>query len=478
MAEVKPLVLDVDGTLLKTDLLFESFWAGLGQKPIETLKIVTRSFGNLAELKRELADLVDMRLDLMPTNPDILRLAQENTANGREVILASASDQALVRDLATHYDLSKEVLASDGTVNLKSERKAAALVERFGVRGFDYAGNSRDDFAVWTEAENAIVVGKAAGAEAKLSAKGQNVTAVSGGWRKRDLIRALRPHQWVKNVLLFLPMLAAHQFNLSTLFAVIWGMVAFSAAASCIYIVNDLLDLEADRLHATKHKRPFASGAVPIRVGMAACLACGLVAVGVAISLNLSFLAIIILYMLTSLTYSLRWKRMRWIDIATLASLYTVRVVGGAAATSVYVSGYMLVFVFPIFISLGCVKRLTELTLATSDDALPGRGYARRDRGDLLNFAWIGMVGALVTFLLYSFTPQAIELYPTRWMLWAAMVPIGMWLLRMIRLGWFGKQDHDPIVFALRDKRGLGLLFLILSMMWYAAGLWQEWFGF
>ena len=175
---------------------------------------------------------------------------------------------------------------------------------------------------------------------------------------------------------------------------------------------------------------------------------------------------------------SLRWKRMRWIDIATLASLYTVRVVAGAAAGSVFVSGFMLVFIFPIFITLGCVKRLTELTLAVSNERLPGRGYSRSDRGDLLNMAWLGGIGALVTFFLYTLSDQARTLYPIQWVLWLAMVPIALWLLRMIRLGYFGKQDYDPIVFALRDKRGVGLLLIILSLMFYAAGLWQDWFGF
>jgi len=258
---------------------------------------------------------------------------------------------------------------------------------------------------------------------------------------------------------------------------VVLGMVAFSAAASSIYIVNDLLDLEADRLHATKHRRPFASGAVPIRVGMGAFMALAAIALGLGFLLGPAFLGVIVGYMALSLAYSLRLKRMRWIDIATLSGLYTLRVVAGAAAGRVDVSIYMLIFIFPIFMTLGCVKRLTELTLATSDERLPGRGYARRDRSDLRNVAILGMAGTLVVFFLYTLSEQARALYPTRWILWVAMIPMGMWLLRMLRLGFFGKQDYDPIVFAMRDKRGIGLLLLTLSMMFYAAGLWQEWFA-
>jgi len=165
---------------------------------------------------------------------------------------------------------------------------------------------------------------------------------------------------------------------------------------------------------------------------------------------------------------------MRWIDIATLASLYTLRVVAGAAAAQVYVTGYMLVYIFPVFVCLGCVKRLTELTLATSDERLPGRGYGRPDREDLLNVAILGMFGALLVFFLYSFTEQARGLYETQWLLWLALVPMAGWLWRMVSLGYKGKQDYDPIVFAMKDKYGLSLIIFILTIVLYAAGLFER----
>ncbi len=477
MSEAKPLVLDVDGTFLKTDMLFECFWASLGKDPLRTLGVCARNFTRPAALKRELAGIAQLRTDLLPVHPDLKALADQSLAAGREVVLASASDETLVRQLAADHGLSPRIFASDGETNLKGRRKAEALVAAFGEEGFDYAGNERADMEIWQKAENALVVGDHPGLRRVLTAQNKNSTEYPGGWAFRDLLRALRPHQWVKNVLLLLPMLAAHDFRLSTLWLVVLGMAAFSAAASSIYIVNDLLDLEADRLHATKHKRPFASGAVPIRVGMATFFVLAAIALGVGALLGPGFLAVVVGYMALSLAYSLRLKRMRWIDIATLAALYTLRVVAGAAAGQVDVSIFMLIFIFPVFITLGCVKRLTELTLATTDERLPGRGYARTDRSDLRNVAALGTVGALVIFFLYTLSDQARALYPTRWILWAAMIPLAMWLLRMLRLGYFGKQDYDPIVFAMRDKRGIGLLLLTLSMMFYAAGLWQEWFA-
>ena len=471
----RPLVLDVDGTLLRTDLLFEGLWAGLAKDPRATL-MALRHLGDRAVLKAEIARIAGLRLELMPLNPAVAQLIETARAEGREVILASASDRDQVAALAAHLGLSERVFASDGVTNLKAGAKAAALVAAFGEKGFDYAGDSAADRAVWPHAHTAYVVGDGRAAAAQ-AATGQPVVELEGGWAARGLLRALRPHQWVKNVLLLLPMIASHRLDLATLWPVLLGIVAFSAAASSIYIVNDLLDLEADRRHPTKFKRPFASGQVPIPVGMAAFGVLAALALGLGAALNAGFFGVVVLYMLSSLAYSLRLKRMRWVDITMLATLYTLRVVAGAAAGQMDVSIYMLIFIFPVFIALGCVKRLTDQTLAKGDERLPGRGYGRADRGDLLNVAGIGVAGALVIFFLYSVSDQGRMLYPDSWLLWLAMVPMAWWLVRMVALGWFGKQDYDPIVFALRDKLGLGILMLTLSLMFWAAGLWAQWFG-
>lgn len=470
MSDPKPLVLDVDGTFLRTDMLYESFWAGLGTDPIATIKSAFANLRQPNKLKADLYDIAPIRVDLLPVNAPVAELAKAAQAEGRQVILASASDERLVQALADHHGLDG-AMGSNRDVNLKGRNKAAALVDRFGARGFDYAGDHGSDHAIWAQSDTAIVVGDVA------APNNASVTKVPTEYRMLDLIKGIRPHQWVKNVLLVLPMIAAHEFVFSTLLMVILGMAAFSAAASCIYLVNDLLDLEADRLHPKKCKRPFAAGTATIKSGMVTCIALGAVALGIGALLGAAFLGVVVVYMLLSLAYSLKLKRMRWVDIATLASLYTLRVVAGAAASKVDASVFMLVFIFPIFITLGCVKRLTELTLATNDDRLPGRGYGRPDRPDLLNVAGLGMVGALLILFLYSFSAQAQALYPTQWLLWVALIPTAMWMYRMVRLGWHGKQDYDPIVFALKDKRGVGLLLITLSLMFYAAGLWQEWFG-
>ena len=370
--------------------------------------------------------------------------------------LASLLTQKKPEDVSLRVDLlplNEDVLSQIEA--LKSADKAVALSTR------DYP-----ELATALAAQLGIAL-----SEAKGETRPQS-------WNVRALLKAIRPHQWVKNILLLMPLLAAHRFDSGSLLLALLGIVAFSAAASSIYVVNDLVDLEADRLHPKKCKRPFASGTVPLTVGMLTGLVLVSVALGVGAYLGPKFLAITLLYVFVSVAYSMRLKRMRWVDIILLASLYSVRVVAGAAAAGVAVSGAMLFFIFPVFLTLGAVKRLTELTLATNDERLPGRGYGRPDRGKLLNFAVVSMISALLIFFIYSKSTQAMELYPDRWFLWLAILPLAAWLFRMVRLGYYGKQDYDPIVFALSDKRGIGLILITLSLMFYAAGLWAQWFGF
>ncbi len=476
MTTRKPLVLDIDGTFLKTDMLLECFWAGLGRDPLATLRASVTLLGDRAALKADLARIADIRTDLLPVNGGVMAEVTAAQQDGREVVLASASHVTLVKRLAADHGLSPRVFASDGAINLKGSEKAAALVAAFGEGGFDYGGNEKADRKIWAHADRALVVTDAASA-ALLEAEGKPVTRIDGGWTAAAIVKAFRPHQWVKNLLLFVPLLAGHVFLPWPWLVTLLGAFAFSLAASSIYVVNDLLDLEADRLHATKCRRPFASGRVPIGIGMAAGLGAGVTALLIAGLIGWGFFGVLTLYMLLSLAYSLRLKRMRWIDIATLAALYTIRVMAGALASGVGISGYLLVFIYPVFIALGSVKRITELTLAKSDERLPGRGYGRPDRADLLNVAVLGMVWALLAFFGYSFTEHAVTLYPTRWLLWVALVPIFLWLFRMIRMGWAGKQDYDPIVFAMRDKRGIGILLIALAVMFQAAGLWRAWLG-
>ncbi len=465
---VKPLIVDIDGTYLKTDMLFECFWAALGKAPVACLLVVLRYFTNPAMLKQKLALIADLNLGLLPRNTEIVDFCMQEKATGRQVIFASGSDQLLVAELSKIEGFDADCFASDGKINLTSHRKAAALVARFGEKAFEYIGNSKADIAVWKSADKTIVAGPTKRLLASIKAPYEILGKPT---QPRDILRSFRPHQWVKNALLFLPLLAAHRSDLLGIAMVFWGVIAFSAAASSIYIINDLLDLAADRQHKTKHKRPFASGAVPIQTGMVSSAILGGFALIAGMAHSWQLAAIIAVYMVLSLSYSLILKRLRWVDVAVLATLYTLRVVAGSVAAGVEMSGWLAAFIFPVFLALGCVKRLVELGKAEDDKPLPGRGYARSDRGDLLNISITAAIGALVVFGMYTYSSIALELYLKPWEMRLAIMTIALWLARMIWRGWQGRMDYDPIVFALRDPIGVILMLATAALLLNAAGV-------
>jgi len=471
MTEKLPLVVDIDGTFLKTDMLFEGFWLAMGKHPWETIKTAFTHVGDRARLKVEITRLAEINVALLPVNPDIVEYIGKAKDAGREVVFASASNQSLVDRLAEHHGVEGEHMGSNEATNLSGERKAQALNDRYGKGKYAYAGDQKLDIDVWRSAGEAIVVGHHPRQVKQLQDEGIGVVQLKKTWSRRSAAKGMRPHQWVKNVLLFLPLIAAHNLDPIALFRVLLAIAAFSAAASSIYVVNDLLDLEADRLHPKKRFRPLAAGNVRIPDAMLMSIALGLFALGLGFLISWAVMGVVAIYMTLSLAYSLKLKKMRWVDIATLATLYSLRVVVGGLAAQVVASGWMIAFIFPTFLALGCVKRLTELALAKSDGKVPGRGYTRDDREDLLNMAGIGVVFSLLTFLIYSFSETAAVLYQDLWLLRLAIIPLALWQIRMVLLGWQGKQDYDPIVFAMRDKTGLAIMAVIVLILFYAAGM-------
>ncbi len=462
-----PLVIDVDDSLLKTDMLMECFWAALGRHPVACLLAVLTLFSNRALLKAKLAELAALDTALLPRRTEVESLI--SGAQG-EVMLASGSDISLVEDLSAQLGLNAAPMGSDGRTNLTGANKAKALVARYGAGQFNYVGDSVKDIPVWQAAAGGYCVAPSERLESKLKAAGLKIKPIGQPAKTSDLFRALRPRQWLKNILLFLPLLAAHRADIAGFALAIWGVTVFSAAASSIYIVNDLMDLEADRKHETKCNRPFASGVASILSGMGASAALALGALGGALLHSWQLGAIIALYMVLSLSYSLGLKRLRWVDITMLASLYTLRVVAGSVAVGVAMSGWLGAFVFPVFLALGGVKRLIELGKTKSEAPLPGRGYARRDREDLRNIAITASVGAIVVYLLYTYSAVASELYQNLFEIRLAAIPVALWLGRMIYLGWHGRMDYDPIVFALRDPIGLALVGAGAVMLVQAVG--------
>ena len=470
-ATPKPLVIDIDDSLLRTDMLMESFLTALGKNAIETIKSAYEHIGDRARLKSEMARLSDLDVSRLPVNEDVLALAKQAKAEGREVVLASGSDQSLVDKLAQRLDLAGEHLGSDSKVNLTGQAKGNALVERFGSGNFDYVGDAAVDLKVWKQADLAYVVAPSDRLASAINDLGKQPVTLEGGWRPIDLLKALRPHQWIKNVLLLMPMIAAHQISLIGLEIILAAMIAFSFAASSIYIINDLLDLDSDRQHEKKFKRPFAAGKVPIKVGVITSISLGVVALAISAFIGWDMVGVISVYMALSLAYSVYLKSLRWIDIWVLALLYSLRVLAGGLAVNAPASGWLVAFVFSVFMSLGCVKRMTELARAKTYNKLPGRAYRKRDRPDLLNMSILTALNGIIIFLTYTYSNTANTLYAGIWELRWVAIPLSVWMTRMISTGWAGTQDYDPIVFALRDRYSL-LFSIVVVLGLFNAAAW------
>ena len=453
-----PLILDIDGSLLLTDLLRENLWAALAKRFFATVWVVLTTIWHPARLKQKLRRIAMPDVGLLPVRTAVLELARTASASGRRVILTSGSDQKLVDNLAAHLKLSGAHYGSDGNRNLTGNTKAEFLVEKFGVAGFDYVGNATPDLKVWRHARSIIAVSPGRKLAARIAVLGKPVQIVGSSWKISSLIKGMRPHQWVKSLLLLLPLLETHNSSIESYIPVLAAIVAFCAAASAVYLTNDMLDLDADRRHPEKNHRPIASGALPIDVAMIASITLGVIALLIAWSISWAVFGLIIVYFTISLAYSLKLKSLRWVDLFVLATLYTLRVVTGALAAGLGLSLWLTLFVFSAFVSLAGVKRLTGLARALNDGRLPGRGYSRVDMIRLRNISVVGVLFAVVVYLAYTFTPEADALYSNLLALRLAVIPVLLWMLRMIWLSELGKEDYDPIVFVFHDKLGLAIL--------------------
>jgi 4-hydroxybenzoate polyprenyltransferase/phosphoglycolate phosphatase-like HAD superfamily hydrolase len=465
-----PLVVDLDGTLIQTDLLFESLWRALAMGPRAVLTFLGQLARGRAALKAHLADVVTIDPAALPYDPAVLDLVREARAAGRTTVLCTASDQRLARAVAGHLGLFDEVHGSDGVRNLKGPNKAAFLVERFGEGGFDYVGDALADRAVWSRANAAISIGLPAAARA-------GVKSVGGSVRHLDrppaglkpYVKAMRPHQWLKNILIFLPVLAAHDFSLAAWGAAVAAFVAFSLIASSVYFANDMLDLEADRAHPRKRNRPFAAGTASLAVGTVMTAVLLLAGFGIALLVGEPrFVAVLAFYYVLTTAYSLSLKRKLVIDICTLAGLYTLRVIAGGAATGVILSEWLLGFSVFFFLALAAVKRQAELVdgIATGRSGASGRAYRTDDLPIVSQMAIAAGYASVLQFALYLNSSDVLRLYHSPKFLWGISPVLLFWISRMVMRAHRGGMTDDPIIFAVRDRIShyCGVIILVLVL--------------
>lgn len=451
-----PLVVDLDGTLIATDLLWEGLFLLLRKNPLFAFLLpIWLARGGPARLKLEIAARVDMDPATLPYREEVLDRLRAARAAGGRVVLATGTPRKFAEAIAAHLGLFDEVLATDGAHNLTAGRKSEALVAAFGDGGYDYFGNSRHDVASFDAARRVVVVAPdRAAARWHRDHGGDLIAHEKPNWR--TFARMLRVHQWLKNLLIFVPLILAHRYDdPRALLLCVVAVVSFSAAASAIYIVNDFFDLAVDRAHPTKRRRPLASGVLSIPTGFVAILVLLAVSAAAALLLPPVFGATLALYLVITTAYSLSLKRMLLVDVLTLAGLYTMRVLAGAAAAGIDPSFWLLAFSIFFFLSLALVKRYVELrsTKLCEGERIAGRGYRAEDQDIVAQAGMASAFSSALVLALYIDSNAVRELYPNPWVVWP-LAPIVLYLtMRIWILARRDEMHDDPIVFIIRDWR-------------------------
>jgi 4-hydroxybenzoate polyprenyltransferase/phosphoserine phosphatase len=457
-------VWDLDGTLLATDTFVETLAAYLFRQPWRAPRILFWLLRGRAHCKGRLAAAIDPDVFQWPIRADVETLIKEAKNKGRPVVLATAAHRLVADSVAARLGYFDAVLASDGDINLKGRRKREAIREWMASAGhdtFSYAGDSSADLPIWADADEVIVVQPTAALRKRVERLGKPVFVIGKTTSLMDgLLAACRPYQWSKNALLFVPMLLAQKFDLTTIGHVVVAFIAFSACASAIYIWNDIGDLQFDRTHPKKSSRPFASGAVPISWGAACCVFL-LIGAGLlgAFVLPPAFLLVAIMYLIANIGYTIWLKQLPIVDVMMLACMYALRLEAGAAAADVPLSSWTLTFALFFFMSLALAKRHAELRRISGEAGSKalGRGYVVDDIG-LIEQAGIssGCVSVLV-MALYMNSDQMRLLWGDGRLLWPICPLTLYWVTRLWLLARRGQLDEDPILFALRDRVSLGI---------------------
>lgn len=472
---VPPLYVDVDGTLTYSDLLFESFLLLLKKNPLYIFLCVLWLLRGRSHLKGEIARRVDLDVSLLPYNEPFLAFLQQQQAIGRRLILASASHKILVQKVANHLGLFSDIIASDDEHNLKSGAKLQAIKQHAGAGGFAYAGNDMADLAVWREADEMIVVNATRPVVASVARIGEATLVLPGRpFQIRHFARALRLHQWAKNLLLFLPLMAAHEMSVDKWGATFLGFVALGLCASATYVINDLLDLASDRAHQRKRNRPFAASTLSIPNGMALIVVLLPLSIWLAWQVSFAFMQFLLLYVVITLTYSARLKQLPFVDVMVLAFLYTYRILAGGLAGSVEISNWLLAVSLFMFLSLALVKRCAEIEFMNEAGrtSVKGRGYRNTDLPYLISMGISSGFVAVMVLALYIDSQAGEALYPSADLLWGVLPVVLIWLMRLwIKVSRMEIHD-DPVQFAITDAKSwaagllIACIFVAASFEW------------
>jgi 4-hydroxybenzoate polyprenyltransferase len=458
-AVLRPLCVDLDGTLVKSDTMVDSLLVLLRNRPALLFKLPGRVLHGKAAFKAFVTKSISLDVTHLPYNQTLLKFLQREHARGRGLYLATGADVRLARRVADHLGIFAGVLGSDGATNLTGNKKLETLRSRLGSGGFDYIGNDTPDVPLLAHASESMVANPTLRLRMKLRARGiypaQHFVEHAAAFT--SLLKAVRLHQWAKNLLVFVPLLCSHALTASKLLTALAAFFCFSLTASSAYIVNDLVDIEADRRHPQKHQRPFAAGDLSAFTGISIAAIFLLMGLVGAALLPGKFFAWLLVYLATTLAYTIYLKRFALVDVLALSGLYILRLLAGGAVTQTPISHWLAGFSMFLFLSLAIVKRFAELKNLRAEKTMPknGRGYLVTDLDQLRSFGTASAYAAAVVFAIYITGPDVVKLYHHPNLLWLSVPLITLWLNRVWLLASRGQLDEDPVAFALTDPMSL-----------------------
>ncbi len=473
--QLLPIVVDLDGTLIHTDTLHESCLELLHHHSMEVLLLPLWLMRGKAHLKQKISEKINLNPEILPYNLELIAWLRGKKALGHQLVLCTATDSKIALKIAAHLNFFDDVIASDGEINVAGKNKKDLLVNRYGEQGFIYVANASIDLYVWNSAAQAVVVN----ASEDIIKKAAQVSEVTKVFSQQPITlniwrRVFRLHQYIKNLLLFIPLLAAHQVGqLASLNLLLLAFFSFSFCASAVYITNDLMDLDSDRQHPRKRYRPFASGIVPIKYGLILAPITLIISGILASFVGNSFFAWLVVYFAVTLAYSLQLKRYVLIDCLTLASLYTLRIIAGAAAVGITLSFWLLAFSIFLFLSLALIKRYAELEvqILQGKTQAHGRGYHIEDLPIIQTLGITAGFASILVLALYLNSETVVNLYKMPQIIWPAIPLMLFWVSWMWMKAHRGEMHDDPIVFAIKDKTSL-VVGLLLVLTFVFASKW------
>lgn len=466
----RPLVVDLDGTYLLTDTLLESIIYVLFHKPSLLLGMFLSLIKGKVVLKSFLAERISIDVNSLPRRPEVVELVRTSKSAGKKIYLATAAHSVIADQLTSEFTA---VFSTNSERNLRGAEKNRLLVKEFGKAGFDYVGDAFPDNEVWKNSHTAYLVGKAAKHSSWANGAVEVVRLAPNRSSLKALIRELRPHQWVKNILIFFPLIAAGLItNFPALLTVLLAFVAFCSIASATYIINDLADLENDRNHISKKMRPIASGNLTILASLLASVSLIALAAGLVVVLNsIGFASTLLIYAVLTVLYSMKLKKIAIVDAVTLGILYTLRIVAGATVLGLPATFWLLTFSLLFFFSLALMKRFSELFELLSkkkSKAIKGRGYISSDLELVSTLGVASGVGAILFLSLYLYSGPFAPLFSHFVILWTIVPIILLWISRAWLIAHRGEMNEDPVLFAVKDKFTLVVGFVFVSIFLFA----------